>query len=272
MDDKLEVIVATTAFGMGIDKSNVRFVYHYDISDSVDAYYQEIGRAGRDGKPAEAILFYRAEDLGIRKFLASSGHVMADEVEHVAEVVMEHGEPVEPRILHDETGLSQTKLMTAITRLAEVGAVKLLATGEIAPTESIERHTALVEAAEEAAQAQERFRRFQRTRVEMMRGYAEVRDCRREYLLNYFGEEFDDPCGYCDNCDAGITLAEDEDAEPFPINGRVVHRSLGSGLVMRYEGDKMVVLFDDAGYRALDVHLVTGEGLLRSADTSDTPG
>ncbi len=63
MSDAVDVIVATTAFGMGVDKLNVRFVYHLDVSESVDAYYQEIGRAGRDGEPAEAILFYRPEDL-----------------------------------------------------------------------------------------------------------------------------------------------------------------------------------------------------------------
>ena len=71
MADELDVVVATTAFGMGIDKPDVRFVLHADVPDSVDTYYQEIGRAGRDGQPAEAVLFYRQEDLGLRKFFAS---------------------------------------------------------------------------------------------------------------------------------------------------------------------------------------------------------
>ncbi len=94
----------------------------------------------------------------------------------------------------------------------------------------------------------------------MVRGYAEMRDCRREYLLNYFGEEYDAPCGYCDNCEAGVAVEEDE--EPFPINSRVIHEKWDEGLVQRYEGDKMVVLFDEVGYKTLGVGLVIERGLL----------
>jgi ATP-dependent DNA helicase RecQ len=65
LTDAEEVIVATNAFGMGIDKANVRFVFHYDIPPTVDAYYQEVGRAGRDGQEARALLLYRPEDLGL---------------------------------------------------------------------------------------------------------------------------------------------------------------------------------------------------------------
>ena len=68
MSGEAEVMVATNAFGMGVDKPDIRFVYHYDASDSLDSYYQEIGRAGRDGDKAEAVLFYRARGYRIAKF------------------------------------------------------------------------------------------------------------------------------------------------------------------------------------------------------------
>ena len=101
----------------------------------------------------------------------------------------------------------------------------------------------------------------------MIRGYADLdpADCRREYLLNYFGEAFAPPCGSCDNCDAGRVVAKDESHRPFPLNSRVIHSSWGEGLVMRYEEDKMVVLFDTVGYRTLGVDFVLQERLLRAA-------
>lgn len=96
----------------------------------------------------------------------------------------------------------------------------------------------------------------------MVRGYAEVRDSRRGYLLNYFGEEFEPPCGHCDNCQVGI-VAEVED-EPFPINGRVSHEEWNRGTVQRYESDKkMIALFDQVGYKTLSVVLVKERGLLK---------
>src|ERR1700730_4545242 len=127
MKDKIEVLVATPAFGMGVNKGNVRFVYHYEISDSVDAYYQEIGRAGRDGEPAEAILFYNPKDLGLRNFLTSSGKVQADEVVMVARVLYKHKEPCNPKELREELEISQTKLMQVLSYLEELNAIKILA-------------------------------------------------------------------------------------------------------------------------------------------------
>ncbi len=261
MRDDLDVIIATTAFGMGIDKPNVRFVFHHDISESVDAYYQEIGRAGRDGEPARAILFYRPEDLGLRRFFAGSGHVDIAAAERVAHAVQDHHGPVEPGALRVETDLSPSKLGTAISRLEEVGVLDVSATGEVAATTDMRDAHAVAEA---AVQAEERHHLFVHSRIEMMQGYAEVMDCRRGYLLNYFGEPVHEPCGYCDNCAAGIVVVEDKSAEPFPIDSRVAHQRWGEGLIVRYEGDKMVVLFDQIGYKTLAVALVAAHGLLHA--------
>lgn len=260
MAGSIEVIVATNAFGLGIDKADVRWVFHADISDSVDAYYQEIGRAGRDGKPAKAILFYRPEDLGLRRFFASSGKIELEQVERVVEAVDEHAGPVDVQELEQETGLSEGKVMTALTNLEDVGAVERLATGEVIEET---KPADIREVASEAVELEEQHHRVEQSRVEMMRGYAEVQDCRRQFLLNYFGEPYDDPCGACDNCDVGIQVEEGE--EPFPLNSRVRHRKWGEGLVIRYEGDKLTVLFDTVGYKTLAIQVVTEAGLLEPA-------
>src|SRR5215208_5031254 len=107
MSDAADVIVATIAFGMGVDKLNVRFVYHLEVSESIDAYYQEIGRAGRDGDPAEAILFFRPEDLNLRRFLAGSGQIDAEQMTRVAEAVQDAAQPVQVEEIGEETDLSQ---------------------------------------------------------------------------------------------------------------------------------------------------------------------
>lgn len=263
MQDKIEVIVATVAFGMGIDKPNVRFVYHYDIPGSVDAYYQQMGRAGRDGEQAEAILFYRAEDLGVQRFLSSRGEIVAEDVAAVVAAFHKASGTVEIQEIQEVTEFSKAKLTRVLAALESAGAIKLLPDKE-ASWQSDDPKQAI----EEVLAVQERHRHMEQSRLEMMRQYAELSDCRREYLLNYFGESFEDPCNFCDNCIDGKIVQEEEIDLPYALNSRVAHEAWGEGMVTRYEGDKITVLFDAVGYKTLALGIVLQSKLLTAVDTS----
>lgn len=262
MNDTIEVIVATTAFGMGIDKPNVRFVYHYDICDSIDSYYQEIGRAGRDGEAAHALLLYYAKDLNLQHFLSGGSRLDAEQVELVTTTLQEHKGPISTDELRKELGLSQTKFMQLLTSLEDVGAVESRSDGRLAPGKTLTTQADAV--VQDIEQLQDSRRQIDQSRINMMQGYAELTGCRREYLLNYFGEQFQGPCGFCDNCETGL-IAPDQSSlqEPFALNSRVTHTDWGEGQVLRYEGDKIVVLFDQVGYKSLSLPVIKEKKLLK---------
>ena len=262
MEGALRVIVATTAFGMGVDKPDVRWVFHLEIADSVDSYYQEVGRCGRDGEPARGILFYRPEDLGVRRFFAGGGLVDVDEIEAVAEAVREHRGPIDAEALREATDLSRSKLTTAVSRLEDVGVVEVLPTGDIRATRRL--RSGIAQAVERAGEAQHDREELDRSRLEMIRSYAELREgCRREAILNYFGEQYPAPCGNCDNCEAGRVSAAG--TRPFAPGSRVTHPRWGAGDVQGYEDDEVLVLFDSVGYKRLGLELVAERRLLEPA-------
>jgi ATP-dependent DNA helicase RecQ len=260
MSGETRVIVATTAFGMGVDKQDVRFVLHYDISDSLDAYFQELGRGGRDGEPAEALLLYRPEDLGIRRFFGGRPELDGEELAAVAGAVADDGAATEERV-REETDLGPGRVSAALGLLSGEGLLDVSPGGGIAAEPGIDAE----EAAEAALARQERQHEYDRTRLEMLRAYAETRECRREFLLTYFGEPFAGPCGNCDNCESPREngAVEEPSEQPFAPGTRVRHASMGGGQVLRYERDRVVVLFDDAGYRVLGLAMVRDQDLLQ---------
>ena len=205
MSGEVPVIVATNAFGMGVDKPDIRFVYHADVSDSVDAYYQEIGRAGRDGEPAEAVLFYRSSDIASQRYKTGAGRVNTADLRAITDALASHDATASAQVLSKQTGLSARKVVNILHKLEESGAAEHLDSGEI---HLIQKKTPdqLIEA---AAEQQEFLKQLRRRRLQQMQQYAEWRSCRRQFLLRYFGDTVSGPCGNCDRCEAagGIALA-----------------------------------------------------------------
>jgi len=262
-DDEFDVVVATSAFGMGIDKGDIRFVVHAAIPDSVDNYYQEVGRAGRDGEEALATLHYRAEDLGLRNFFASGKPDRAKLRKLVAALAavgqsVPLGDLADGSLLGD---ISDRRISELANLLIEGGAIVQTPDG-LTTVRGMTQQEA-VAAAEEAANHRER---IDESRIAMMRQYAETLGCRRQFLLGYFGDPQQEPCGNCDTCTSGTAYEQNEAVDqvdgPFPVDAPVRHREWGDGTVMSVEEDRITVFFETEGYRVLALSAIEQHHLL----------
>jgi ATP-dependent DNA helicase RecQ len=208
-----KVMIATKAFGLGIDKPDIRFVYHFEFPDSLETYAQEAGRAGRDGLPSRAILLYRLEDKRIQNFFLRGRYPKADEVRAVLNTL--NSTPLSLIAIAElsQTGRRRTQVILYLLREA-----RLVRRGRSGYT--LRHHEPLSDAEINLLLADytERANRDKERLAEMMH-YAQAATCRTQILRVYFGEEPGDPCNRCDNCARGANADADLN-EPKPKRRR----------------------------------------------------
>ena len=215
MDGKADVAVATNAFGMGIDRADIRFVVHFEMPGSVEAYYQEGGRAGRDGEPALCLLLFNYADKRIQEFFIEGGNPSAKVICSVYSLLRQvadgNGEIRLPtRELAERMGgrTNGMAVSTALTLLSRMGVVERFDVAGVRTKGTRLTRLDLLPRdlkidVDALAEKEER----DRAKLKAVIQYAYAETCRQQWILNYFGERETSRCGVCDCCLSDPTKA-----------------------------------------------------------------
>lgn len=259
MNETVRIVVATNAFGLGIDKPNIRFVIHYDLPGSIEAYTQEAGRAGRDGNLSRCILLYRMSDTRVQTYFLTGKYPGVEDVQKVygtLEYFATQNDGVSLTDLRKISQLPLTKLKVVLALLRKSGFIFMPTRSRYALSEEARRNPDLVLNLTNYTTK----KAYDQSKLAMMLQYAESSDCRRRFVLNYFGEDYERPnCGACDSClrrQAPVISfpayrSTYDEGNTFRIADVVMHEKFGRGTVERAERDLVTVLFPAVGYKTL---------------------
>lgn len=212
---EIEVIVATIAFGMGIDKADIRTVIHAALPGSVEAYYQEIGRAGRDQQPSRAILLHSYADRKMHESFFERDYPGVEDLARVAKILTDEYQPAEE--LWGQLKMSPDIFARAIDKLAAQGAASLDMEGKIRGAQTAAADTGRWRSGYEAQ------REHRRAQLDNMVAFAETAQCRMSALVRHFGDQPGSRCGHCDFCSPETAQGESY-AEPTAQEQRMLRK------------------------------------------------